>query len=203
MCWVSSFSLPSLSIHSSCLYCLFSISLSFCSYFPPHIVLLKQTFACVVLPHGKKGIQWDVSYDRPEPERICGVLLNLPSLRLIWVDSLRTLFVSSSLFWKQDLFLKRINETQFLQIFLKVRVHKKIEIEMARSKFHLQHQLNHSSLIRMKQTRHRHRIKKKEMSMNLHQDMEGEQVRMAILKQEQIFRQQVTTQMAILALLGR
>ena len=162
MCWVSSFSLPSLSIHSSCLYCLFfSFHPPFALISPPHIVLLKQTFACVVLPHGKKGIQWDVSYDRPEPERICGVLLNLPSSRLIWVDSLRTLFVSSSLFWKQDLLLKRINETQFLQIFLKVRVHKKIEIEMARSKFHLQHQLNHSSLIRMKQTRHRHRIKKR------------------------------------------
>ncbi|KAG2589922.1 hypothetical protein PVAP13_5NG286200 [Panicum virgatum] len=28
--------------------------------------------------------------------------------------------------------------------------------------------------------------------MNLHQDMEGEQMRMAILKQEQIFRQQAT-----------
>jgi hypothetical protein len=33
--------------------------------------------------------------------------------------------------------------------------------------------------------------------MNLHEDMEREQMKMAILKQEQIFRQQVTTRMSI------
>jgi len=45
----------------------------------------------------------------------------------------------------------------------------------------------------MKQIRDRFTIKQKGISMNLHQDMEREQMRMAILKQEQIFRQQVIT----------
>jgi len=45
----------------------------------------------------------------------------------------------------------------------------------------------------MKQIRDRFTIKQKGISMNLHQDTEREQMRMAILKQEQIFRQQVIT----------
>jgi len=43
----------------------------------------------------------------------------------------------------------------------------------------------------MKQTRDRHAVERRGIGMNLHQDMDREQMRMAILNQEQIFRQQV------------